>query len=759
MNERAARRVIVLRVLVVSLVATLGVRLYYLQIGMGAKYKSLAVATSTRNVITQATRGQILDDEGVPLVQNKTALVVTVDGSVLRQQKDSGKAVLANLQGVVGIPAAELEQRITPCGPKIPEPCWNGSPYQPVPVKTYATDSPTSAADQQAIARVQEHPEQYPGVTAQLEAVRDYPQAGAQAGTKEAAHVLGYLGAITTDELTPARKAAGYSDQDLIGRDGVESTYDKDLRGTNGVQTLDVDRFSNVTGTVSETPAQPGSDLVLSLDSNIQKATEQALLNAINIYGPKQGVHPTEGSAVVLDPASGHVLALASYPSYDPSEFTGGISATDYAALTDANGPHALLDRVTQGQYAPGSTFKLVSAATILQNGLATEQTPTSCPSSYQVGNQSFHNFEGEAEPPLTILNALRVSCDTVFYKYAYDEWVRDGNIGGANEAAAAANATTAKQLFVTMARAFGFGTATGIDLPSEAPGLIDDRLARVKSWLANKVNYCAGAMTRPAGSYLQKLDSENCTDGWQYKGGDAVTFAIGQGSGLLATPLQLASAYSAIANGGTLYSPRLAKAVVRPDGTLVRTIDAPVLGHLPVDAGYQKYLQDSFAAVVSSGTGAGIFTDIPVQVSGKTGTAEVGDKALGNYSETSWFASYAPSTDPKYVVVVSIPNSTQGAQVAAPAVNDIYKAIYKGGVGGTPLFTGSVPPSTLPCIDASGKVTAPQAVCPVPVVAPTVTPSALAPSTAARTDSDLPVLPVEQPAILSRSSWTGTRP
>jgi penicillin-binding protein 2 len=274
----------------------------------------------------------------------------------------------------------------------------------------------------------------------------------------------------------------------------------------------------------------------------------------------------------------------------------------------------------------------------------------------------------------MNLHEAIVVSCDTIFYRFAYEEWLRDGGIHPKKDP---------KDPMVHMARSYGFGAPTGIDLPSESSGRIPDRSWKKDFWELTKKSNCKAAKTGypqlertdpSRAAYLKAIATENCIDGYVLRAGDAANFAVGQGD-VLVTPLQLARAYAAIANGGKLVVPQLAKAVIRPDGTVAREFDPPKAPRLPVDGKVLSYLRAALSDVPKRGTAAGAFAGFDlnkVPVAGKTGTAEVFGKA-----DTSWFASYAPANNPRFAVVVMVSQAGQGAQVAAPAVREIYEAIF----------------------------------------------------------------------------------
>jgi penicillin-binding protein 2 len=721
--DRSSLRILVLRVMVVSILLTLLGRLAYLQVAEGDRYRTAASDNRIREVVTPAARGQVLDDMGRPLVTNRTALVVSVTRSVVHSQPERGKRVLDRLARVIGIPAAQIELLMTPCGERLKDGtranrktgCWNGSPYQPVPVASYASDKPAEVAK---VLRIEEHQEDFPGVQAEYRAVREYP------GGSLAAHVLGYLGPLSEDDLKK-KEYQGLAPGTLIGRAGVEAVYDERLRGTDGVQRLLVDKDSTVTGTLGTTPAVSGDNLVLSLDAGVQRVAEKALAQGIKEARQRYDRHrkkkftADKGAAIVVEATTGRVVAMASYPSYDPTLFVGGISSREYAALSSAPGS-PLISNAVQGRYAPGSTFKIVSTAAAVAAGYPLTARVYPCPPSYRIGASVKHNFEGESFGTLDFHDTLVRSCDTVYYKLAVEQWSRDG---------ATKNLKRAREVFAKMARAWGFGKRTGIDLPDERAGLITDRAYKQRFWDENKKDYCAGAKRRPKGTYLQQIDAEFCSDGWRYNAGDAANFVIGQGD-VLVTPLQLAMAYAALVNGGTLYKPQLAKGFLSADGRTQTLLPPVKAGKVPVRKAVLDYIRDALAGVVRPpGTAKGAFAGFPlsqVAVGGKTGTADVLGKA-----PTSWFASFAPVHGSRYVTIVMVPEAGTGGTTAAPIARHIWDGIY--GLEGKKrmLGPGGTLPAKLPVVMPDGSIGRPGTVVPrrpTTVVATPPTAQALSP-------------------------------
>jgi penicillin-binding protein 2 len=318
---------------------------------------------------------------------------------------------------------------------------------------------------------------------------------------------------------------------------------------------------------------------------------------------------------------------------------------------------------------------------------------------------------------------ALVISCDVIFDKFAYDAWLADGGLRNGRGPYPGAN-----EYFVRMAQTLGFGSRTGVDLPGETAGSVVGRDGAKAIWTELKDSYCRRAhngypeITDPVkAERFRRYAVEACVDGYLYNGGAATQFAIGQGQYLAVSPLQLAVAYAAIANGGTIYQPTLAKAVMSPDGRGVQPVAAKVAGRIPATPETLAYIRAALHGVTSEGggTATGVFADWPndtIPIAGKTGTAEV--EGAG---DTSWFASFAPANDPRFVVVVTIPNSGTGAEYAAPAVKSIYQSIY--GVGREAALPGGTPPADLPAMGRDGTFTS-TGVQPGPSAAPAPAPS-----------------------------------
>jgi penicillin-binding protein 2 len=671
------RRLVVLYMIVAVMLATLGGRLWYLQVMNGTSFKTLAMANQTRSVVVPAVRGQIVDDTGRKLVTNQTSLVVSVNMMDLSKQPDGGRAVLHRLARLLGMSYNLLAAKSRLCVRGVKPPCWAGSPYQPIPVAQKVGD--------QVALQIMEQPADYPGVTAQVQPVVQYP---APAGANPA-QVLGYLQPITPEEIKQRHLVVtGFSGVDLVGQAGLEAQYDQGLRGTPGLDTVSVNAGGSVTGTISQVTPKTGDELVTSLDANVQAVAQNALSAAIT--KARAAGHNVNQGAAVVETTDGRIVAMASLPSYNPSIWTDGISDQEFKYLFGTSSGEPVINRDVQGQYAPGSTFKIVTTAAAVANGYSLNGL-YDCPATFSINGHSYANDGQPSIGSITFHDALVQSCDTVYYQLGYQMWQRD-NVPADFRADPKAPVQTMQRQEL----AWGFGKPTGIDLPAESTGTIPTRQWLYWLWKDNAhtgQNWCKYGKAN--GSYVEQIEYQDCRSGYTWEPGQAAIAAIGQGY-ITVTPLQLANAYAALANGGTLYSPRIGKALVSASGHVDRLINPPVLAHVPASKRTLSYIRDALAGVVTSGTAAGAFAGFPLNkvcVAGKTGTAQ----SFGN-NATSVFASFAPCQHPKYVVLVMLPGAGYGAAGAAPAVRQIWDGIF-GLEGKKAALPGGLPPAHLPAV------------------------------------------------------------
>ncbi|MFJ4362965.1 penicillin-binding protein 2 [Streptomyces chartreusis] len=689
-TPRVQIRLIVIQILVLSLLGTLGGRLWYLQIREGDAYAKEASGNHVQQVVQPAVRGSILDARGVPLADNETRLVVSASRTDLLKMPDDGKAVLAKLAGVLGMKPKEVMEKVRLCDAETPQPCWNGSPYQPIPI----TDEATA---KQAL-QIRERAEDFPGITAEPQALRRYPAPG----KSNTAQVLGYLSPVTDEELQQAQDTdSPYLRSDQVGRSGLERQYDKELRGKAGVTRYEVDNLGRVIGQAEADAAEPGSNLVTSIDARVQRVAEYELNQAMKDARKEWDRNTNEpykadsGAVVVMEAKTGRIVAMASNPTYDPNAWVGGISAKDYKTLTGKASNYPLLNRAIQGQSAPGSIFKVVPTAAAVNAGYSFDG-PYQCSSSYSIGGQVFKNFESKGYGPISLGRALEVSCDTVFYRLSHEEWKRDGGTKPKKNA---------KDWFYKTAHQFGLGAETGIDLPNEVTGRIPDRQWKQDYWKANKDAWCKYG--KKGGSYAEQIAYENCLEGNRMRAGDSVNYSIGQGDTLV-TPIQMATIYGAISNGGTLYDPTVGKAVVSADGQSVAEIEPKSHGKLPISRKTLAAMDDALAGVATRGTAAWRFADVgwpqdKIPMHAKTGTAEVYGKQT-----TSWFATYTKD----YSVVMTISQGGTGSGASGPAVRNIYDALYGVSDDGTINKKNALlptPQKSLPKVRTDGTMASPK--------------------------------------------------
>jgi penicillin-binding protein 2 len=600
--------------------AALVTRLWFLQVLAAENYREAATGNYVRLIPIPAPRGQILDRNGEPVVDNRRTLVATID----RDKVPDQGALLDRLADILDTTTINLRERLE-------DPDF--LPFQPVPVY--------EGVPEPVATYIEEHADEFPGVDIDEVGVRRYAQGPL------APHLIGYLGEISPDELLDP-SFAEVRPGELVGRGGVEQEYERFLRGTDGIRKQEVNAQGELQGTLGVENPVPGDDLVLSVDADIQRLTQETLEAAVSqartIVDEGTGTYlkATAGAVVVMDPNDGHVLAMASFPTYDPRVFQGGLTQREFDALRRPSANYPLSNRAIAGQYPAGSAFKPFVAAAAIKAGFARPDGFYSCPAEFIVpGDESgtvFHNWKDSDSGVISFSEALIQSCDTVFYNWGLRFWNERQSRG---------------DLFQHQIRRWGFGNLTGIDIPGETEGRVPD--ARWKQ--AVHAEY---PELFPEPTWLP---------------GDNINMSIGQGD-LLVTPIQMAVAYSALANGGTLYRPQIALRVQKPDGAPVRRFEGQVVGHVPVTRATLTAIGNALRGVVSSpsGTATSAFAGFPlssIPVAGKTGTAEVHGR-----QPHSWFAAFAPADDPQFVVVAVVEEGGHGSQVAAPIVRRVLEGL-----------------------------------------------------------------------------------
>jgi penicillin-binding protein 2 len=648
----SALRLTFLTVIVIVMFVALFSRLWFLQVLAGDRYAELAETNRVRIAVTEAPRGDILAAGGEELVKNRPALAISAERQRLlddagEPRDEEAERTLQRLSTLLELEVDEILERLT---------SRRYSPFRPIPIAFDVAP--------EIVFSVREQQELFPGVTGETLPVRTYPHGDL------AAHMVGYLGEISEDELN-RESFADHRAGDLVGRGGLEQVYEHDLRGRYGEKRYEVNAQNTVLDVISEREPVQGDHLRTSIDLELQEATERLLREGIEAsrsfthQASGRNLPSTAGSAVVLDPNDGSVLAMASFPTFDPREFVGGLSDDYWEEITDRDNHTPLVNRPIAGSYPPGSVFKIVSGAAILKAG-ASPQTSVPCAPSYDVGGQTFRNWNrGVHEGSMNLTDALRRSCDTYFYELFFQQWQREQAGAGADD-----------EILPDVARAFGHGRELGIDLPGESTGVIPGREWKQQYWEQTRSVNCELAQEQPDGSYAQRLYTELCESGNVWRGGDAVNASIGQGD-ILATPMQVAAAYMAIANGGTVFQPRVADAVLDHEGEVARTIEPEALSDLDLDQAELSSIRTGLDQVVmhERGTAYGAFQGFPlgeIPVAGKTGTAEMQPRV-----PFAWFAAYAPADDPEIVVVVNIEEGGGGSQTAAPIARNIFEAYF----------------------------------------------------------------------------------
>jgi penicillin-binding protein 2 len=607
--------------------AVLLLRLWALQVLAGTKYVDQASANSFRTVRVQAPRGQIVDRTGVPLVTNVPATAILLWPGDLPKVYTTRYAELRALAKLTRVPLYQIA-----AGIKVRRSA--NDLVTPVTVRQSANDS--------MIYYLYEHASQFRGVTTWRTFIRHYPYHSL------AAQVLGYVGEISPAELASGAKQ-GYRPGDEIGQSGVESSYDSYLRGVAGSARMHIDAFGRPRSSlVTTTIAKQGNDVRLTIDLKLQQAAEKALQYGIHLAQANKQWYARGGAIVALDPTDGSILAMASSPSYDPSVYAGHVTVPELAAagLTNTtaeakNTPS--LNRATDGTYPPGSTFKPVAALAAMQEHMLSPYAYLPCTGTYSSpqdrSHRTFHNWDPNVNQAMDLPTALAYSCDTYFYRVGNEFYNLPADRG---------------QPMQKWAEMFGFGKRTGVDVGPEASGLVPT----------------IGWREQHFTSAVDKL----------WKPGDSIELAVGQGD-LLATPLQMARLYAALANGGKLVTPHVLMDVESPNGAAVPVPPTPAPKQVGVDPAALRVVQKGLweATHMPFGTSYAVFGKFPVSIVGKTGTAQkvVSLPGYTGLQNQAWWCGYGPYNSPKLVVCALIENGGYGGDVAAPAAAQVFAAYF----------------------------------------------------------------------------------
>jgi len=655
--DSARHRLGLIAVCALTLFAALFARLWYLQVVQADAYAQQVTASTTRTVVEPAPRGEIFDRNGVKLVENVESTVVAVDKQQYnRLERDEQAAALAAL--VKGLNRFRLpKDALTVEDVRTMLDDQRNSEFRPVPI---AKGVPMNAE-----IYFREEAERFPTVVVERRVVRHYPYG------QLAAHVLGRVGPITAEYLEAHRDetAKPYSQNDEVGLAGVEQSYESYLRGTPGKRVYEVDSRNRI---VRELEGQrvepvPGDDVYLSIDARIQYKTEEALTAWVLEESTEQA-----GAATIVDPRNGQVIAMASYPTYDPNALVGGVSTEQWNALNAAP-EKRIMNRAMSEGYPAASTFKLATAYAGLKLGLISPYDPVVDQGVLQLcegegsGCRKKNSGTGDPMGPIDLPMALTRSSDYYFYLLGVNAWYAHTNEDRWGDSA-----------LQDRIKDLGYGERTGIDLPAETAGRVptpaSQKALADALWERSPKNY--------------GNDEDRYHDAQRWKAGYSADVAIGQYDTLV-SPLQTANAYASLANpGGVLYQPSIVSKITakgRPDAyhyvlerekRVIRTVEY---------GDTRDALLQGFTGVVSQdlGTAHRVFSGFPLDsfpIAGKTGTAEVGDDDKQK-ADNSMFVAFGPNPDSRYVVSVLIQGGGFGAAAAAPAARMILEPIADGSI------------------------------------------------------------------------------
>jgi penicillin-binding protein 2 len=568
------------------------VRLWALQVLQGEAMRALSEDNRIRIRHTQATRGSIVDRQGRVLVDSRAAF----DAVLVPEDSPDLEVTVELLSHFLNQSAAQTKALLDGAA--------GHAPFHEIVVKR--------DLNWDEVVALETHQLDLPGVDMRVTPLRHYPQGPVLA------HVLGYVGETTREDIERDRR---YRAGDLVGKAGLEKSWEEYLRGVNGGQQVEVDALGRELRVLDEVPETPGNTLVLTIDLDLQLAAENAL-----------GGRP--GAVVALDPRSGDTLAIVSQPAFDPNVFSHGIRSAEWKALVE-DPYHPLTNRAIQGQYPPGSTFKIVVATAALEEGVINPFTGIHCGGGLQFGNHFFHCWKKGGHGTVQVHEALVQSCDVFFYQVGQRLGI---------------------DVIAEYARAFGLGSPTGTGLEHEKGGVIPD-----SAWKRHRFN-----------------------EPWY--AGETLSAAIGQGY-ITATPMQMAELVATM-GVGVRYRPRFVSRVETPGGDVVRTFEAEEVGRLPARKITLDLVRAGLVDVVNTDRGTGKNARLPnVTVAGKTGTSQsvrfVGKPKKGEnipweQRDHAWFVAYAPAENPAIAVAVLVEHAgAGGGAVAAPVANQVLQAFF----------------------------------------------------------------------------------
>jgi penicillin-binding protein 2 len=596
--SRKALRIALVGGVAVALFAILFFRLWSLQVLEGASNLAEAKNNRTRSFKVLAPRGKILARNGEVLVDNRTSLALQVDTTKLPEELAAETAELKEIGGLVHMDLKQVRKAIAEG-----EAVAAGAPI------TLRHD-----VGYDLVYYIEEHQGKFPGVSVEKVFVRNYPD------ESRAAHVVGSVGEVDQEELEEP-PYEGLEPGETVGKEGVEYSYDKYLRGTPGVSRYQVNALGEPTpgGQLTSTPPTPGDSLKLTINPAVQAAGEAALA--------ERGL---PGGFVSMNIHTGQILGMGSAPTYDPTVWTKPMSTKEYESLSAEGTGEPIFDRAVEASYPTGSTYKIMTALAGLENSYITGNTVVDDNGYIELAGEKFENSEGEVNGPISLVHALEVSSDVFFYKLGARMW--DNND------------------LQDWSHKMGIGDPTGIDLPTgeSAEGLVPS-----KKWRD------------------ELFENEETERPWSQ--GDDVQLATGQGD-LQTNPLQMAIAYSTLGNGGTVVTPHLGMEIQDAAGRVQQEIEPGPRRHVKIDPESRQLIMEGLhdATVGPGGTATPVFGEFPIEIAGKTGTAE-----RAGHANQSWFISLAPYPNPNVVTVVTIEEGGFGAESAAPANKQILEAYF----------------------------------------------------------------------------------
>lgn len=585
------RRLVVLRIGLLLVVGLLAVRLWHLQIREGPYYRDLSENNRTRSVLLEPARGLIYDRHGVLLANNVPSFSLYV---TLEDVKDR-EGLIQKLADLLGLDPAMIKKKLA----------GRGSKMLPRKIKDRLTLRDATV--------IESHRLDLPGVMIQVESQRNYP------GGMAASHLLGYVGEISADQLEKP-EFADLHQGSIVGQYGVEKSFDRHVRGQAGQKSVEVDALGHEKRTVVVDQPLAGNDLYLTIDIRLQKVAE-------GLLGEESG------AIVALDPTSGDILAMASRPGFDPNVLSRELTAKQWVEIVQDEG-RPLNNRATQGQYPPGSTFKVPMAVAALESNTMSPSSSVLCTGGYQFGKRVYHDWKATGHGYVDLHKALVHSCDVYFYTVGQRMGI---------------------DTMAEYAKEFGLGRETGVELPSERMGIV------------------------PSTAWKQKAKNE------PWLPGETISAAIGQGY-VTVTPLQMASMIGTVANNGVSFRPRLVQAIMdRTTGNL-QELPAVARGKAHAKPETFRLVKEALADVVTEGTATRAKSSI-VTIGGKTGTAQTASLGKEKRAEKdipkklrdhAWFVAFAPVDNPKIAVAVLAEHMGHGGSAAAPLAKEVIETYMK---------------------------------------------------------------------------------